>query len=347
MSDSPVPVGPLSRGEYAARVVITILLVVLTLALWRMRDVLLIVFAGVLVGIILNALSHRIGRLTGLGHRMALAVATISLFGLLAGLFYFFGQEISSQLRELGARLPQAWADLTRIVADSGYQDQVNEQIKSSIPSGGTIISILSSLVSGISGSVTGLALAVMGGIYMAAQPGVYQQGVVLLAPKGRAQVANHAIGRAGFALRAWLKGQFISMTFTAVFITVGLTLIGVPTPVALGLIAGLCGFIPMIGPLVGAAVGLLVALTVDTHTFLMTVLLYLVVQQLAGSVIEPLIMQRTVKVPPALTLFGLLAIGALFGVVGVLLGGPILVSAYVLARELYVKDALGHPVTD
>ena len=49
------------------------------------RDVLLIVFAGVLVGIILNALSYRIGRLTGLGHRMSLAVATISLFGLHSG----------------------------------------------------------------------------------------------------------------------------------------------------------------------------------------------------------------------------------------------------------------------
>ena len=347
MSDAPGSAGALTRGEYAVRVLLTILLAVVTLALWRMRDVLLIVFAGVLVGIILNALSNRIGRLTGLGHRMSLAVATISLFGLLAGLFYFFGQEISSQLRELGARLPKAWADLSRIVADSGYQDQVNEQIKSSIPSGGTIISIVSSLVSGISGTVTGLALAVMGGIYMAAQPGVYQRGVVLLAPGHRAQLANHAIDRTGHALRAWLKGQFISMTFTAFFITGGLTLIGVPTPVALGLIAGLCGFIPMIGPLVGAAVGLLVALTVDTHTFLMTVLLYLVVQQLAGSVIEPLIMQRTVNVPPALTLFGLLAIGALFGIVGVLLGGPILVAGYVLVRELYVKDALGHPVKD
>jgi predicted PurR-regulated permease PerM len=156
------------------------------------------------------------------------------------------------------------------------------------------------------------------------------------------ARVAE-AVDATGNALRAWLLGQLLSMTFTGVLITIGLLAIGVPSALALGLIAGLMGFVPMIGPLIGAAPGVLVALTIDRETLLMTILLYFVVQQLAGSVVEPLIMQRAVKLPPALTLFALFGTGTLFGVVGVLLGGPLLVLFYVMTRHLYVRGALGH----
>nr|WP_255696679.1 AI-2E family transporter [Sandaracinobacteroides sayramensis] len=323
------------------------MIVALAFGLWRMHDILLLVFAGVLVGIILNALAHRIERFSGLGHRMALAAATLSLFGLIGALFYFFGHEIAAQLGELGAKLPAAWDDLRRLISASGYEAQVNAQLSRSVPSGGTIIAVLGNVVTGVSGAISGLLLATLGGIYLAAQPGVYQTGVLMLFPPERADALNRAIGRTGYSLRAWLKGQLISMLFTATAIMIGLAVIGVPTPVALGLIAGIAGFIPMIGPLIGAAVGILVALTIGGTVLWSTILLYLVVQQLAGSVIEPLIMQHTVKVPPALTLFGLLAVGALLGPIGVLLGGPILVASYVLTRELYVKEALGRPLED
>ncbi|MCG2839668.1 AI-2E family transporter [Sandaracinobacter sp. RS1-74] len=337
----------IGRGEFAVRVGIAVLIVALAFGLWRMHDILLLVFAGVLVGIILNALAHRIERFSGLGHRMALAAATLSLFGLIGALFYFFGHEIAAQLGELGAKLPAAWDDLRRLISASGYEAQVNAQLSRSVPSGGTIIAVLGNVVTGVSGAISGLLLATLGGIYLAAQPGVYQTGVLMLFPPERADALNRAIGRTGYSLRAWLKGQLISMLFTATAIMIGLAVIGVPTPVALGLIAGIAGFIPMIGPLIGAAVGILVALTIGGTVLWSTILLYLVVQQLAGSVIEPLIMQHTVKVPPALTLFGLLAVGALLGPIGVLLGGPILVASYVLTRELYVKEALGRPLED
>ena len=67
----------------------------------------------------------------------------------------------------------------------------------------------------------------------------------------------------------------------------------------------------------------------------------YLIVQQLEGNVVEPLVQQRAVTIPPALLLFALVASGLLFGIVGILLGAPLTVVLYVLVKRLYVREAL------
>ena len=63
--------------------------------------------------------------------------------------------------------------------------------------------------------------------------------------------------------------------------------------------------------------------------------------QQLEGNVVEPLVQQRAVTIPPALLLFALVASGLLFGIVGILLGAPLTVVLYVLVKRLYVREAL------
>jgi predicted PurR-regulated permease PerM len=330
-------------ARFVGRMVIAVGILAIAAALWVLKDVLLLIFAGVLFSIILNAAADGIERLLRLRHDLALGLATIILFGLGGGATYLFGHEISVQLQELAARLPEALDDARALLASAGVGPEVNGHIARALPDGKTILNWATYLVSSVSGALSGLFVAIVGGIYCAAQPHVYHRGLLLLLPGRYWPAADEAMRATGRALRAWLLGQLLSMAFTGILITLGLVAIGMPSALALGLIAGLMGFVPMIGPLIGAAPGVLVALTVDTHSFLLTVLLYFVVQQLAGNVVEPLIMQRAVLLPPALTLFALFGTGTLFGVVGVLLAGPLLVSFYVLIRHLYVRNALGH----
>lgn len=337
----------LSLAGYSARVLVTFMIAVVAAGIWLIRDTLLIVFTAVLIAIILKALARRIQRFSGLGTQWSLTAATLTTFLLTGLLFYMFGQEFMVQLSELGERLPNALNRLRAMIKDSGYEVQLTKQLGRSMPDGSTLFGIAQNILAGVSGAVTGLVLALMGGIFLAVQPDLYIRGVAMLAPKSKSDQVTHALSTTNTSLKQWLKGQMVSMLFTGVTITVGLMLIAVPSPLALGLVAGLLGFIPMIGPLIGAAFGVLVALSVNMHAFWLTVLLYFVVQQIAGNIIEPLMMQRTVNVPPALTLFSLLAIGTLFGAVGVLLGGPLLVAAFVLTRELYVKNTLGHELKD
>ncbi len=72
---------------------------------------------------------------------------------------------------------------------------------------------------------------------------------------------------------------------------------------------------------------------------------LYILVQQVEGNLIMPLVQRRTVDLPPVLTLFALVAFGVLFGPLGILLGTPLAVVLYVAVKQLYLREVLDEPV--
>jgi predicted PurR-regulated permease PerM len=154
--------------------------------------------------------------------------------------------------------------------------------------------------------------------------------------------VVNAAIGQSGDALRLWLKGQLVSMVVVGVLTGLGLWLIGVPSAAALGLLAGLLEFVPLAGPVIAAIPTLLLALSVGPNTALWAAGLMLVIQQIEGNVIQPLVQRYAVQLPPALFLFALLGFAAMFGAFGIILAAPLTVVVYSLIRRLYVQEALG-----
>jgi predicted PurR-regulated permease PerM len=81
-----------------------------------------------------------------------------------------------------------------------------------------------------------------------------------------------------------------------------------------------------------------------DVELGLWTLALYVLVQQIEGNFLYPLVQRYAVGIPPGLLLFALLASGLLFGLPGVLLGAPLTVVAYVLVKRLYVREALQTP---
>jgi predicted PurR-regulated permease PerM len=62
-------------------------------------------------------------------------------------------------------------------------------------------------------------------------------------------------------------------------------------------------------------------------------------VQQIQGNLVMPLLQNRMVDLPPAVTIFGILAAGTLFGVAGVLLATPLTIVVLVLVRRLYLNE--------
>ena len=145
-----------------------------------------------------------------------------------------------------------------------------------------------------------------------------------------------------GRALWLWLIGQSVDMLAVALATGLGLWAIGVPLPVALGLIAGVTNFIPYLGPFIGAAPAVLIAFAHDPADALWTALLFAAIQQVEGNVLQPVIQRRATALPPVLTILAVVGAGVLFGLVGVLVATPLLLVLIVLVRMLYVEDALG-----
>jgi predicted PurR-regulated permease PerM len=190
--------------------------------------------------------------------------------------------------------------------------------------------------------SVLTLFVVLVTGIYLAAQPGMYVNGVVKLAPHARRARYREVLARLGHTLRWWMIGQLVPMAVIGTLTAIGLKVIGVPMWLFLGLLAGLFNFIPNFGPLISGVPAYLLALSESPTKAMWVVLLYVIAQSLEGYVLTPLVQRRAVEMPPALLILFQVLAGLLLGALGVVLAAPLLAVALVAIRMLYVEDVLG-----
>ena len=155
--------------------------------------------------------------------------------------------------------------------------------------------------------------------------------------------LARDTLDTMGDALGNWLKGQFLAMVMVGAMVSLGLWLLGVPSALALGLLAGLGEFVPLVARLPTAIPALLAASTVDMSDGAVC----------AGAVhrhpadrgqCHPADHpeRKMVSLAPALALFAVVAFGLLFGILGVIFATPLTVVAYVAVKKLYVESGSG-----
>jgi predicted PurR-regulated permease PerM len=331
-------------GPYIRRVLIFLALAALTALSWQFRDLLLLVFGAIVVALVLRTLSNPVSRYIGLPVWAAVLTAVIAIVGVAAGAVWLFGPQVSAEVRNLGVTLPEAWRSFQARTGDSVFWERVSSMFAGAGPSGSGLLSGIRGYARSVGTGIADTVVVLVAGVYMAAQPAWYRSGAVKLLPPGRRDVVNAALGQSGDALRLWLKGQLVSMLIVGVLTGLGLWLIGVPSALVLGLLAGLLEFIPLAGPVLAAIPALLLALTVDVNTALWAAGLMILIQQIEGNLIQPLVQRYAVQLPPALFLFALIGFAAMFGAIGIVLAAPLTVVVYVLIKRLYVQEALGTP---
>ena len=335
-----------TRDTFIRRLLIVIAFGGLVGLVWWLRDLLLLVFGAVLVAVIFRSLADPLHRRFGLSHAVSLALAIAIMAVIAVIVVVFFGGEILAQARTLQDTLPVAWADLQQRLSATDLGQRVLDWVKGFAPTDDGVLSGAGQIVSALGSSLADLILVLMGGVYLASQPVLYRDGLLMLLPKGARKLTGEALADSGRALRQWLGGQVISMGSVGVMATLGLWALDVPAALALGVIAAIFDFVPIVGPLVAAIPALLLGLTVSPMTAVYVGVLYLVAQQIEGNVISPLVQQRKVDLPPALLLFALVGIGTMFGIEGIVLAAPLTVVIYVMVKLLYVREALNTPTS-
>jgi len=252
---------------------------------------------------------------------------------------------VTAQFDQLSQILPKAWAaaqkELASFPAGQWLLDQLqaaraDHSVASSL---GTMAGRLGRITRVGVGVLTDLALVIIAGVYFAAQPTLYRGGLLRLVPSGARPRLEATIDAAAASLRKWLVGTGLAMLAMGVLVAVGASLLGLPAPLALGLVAGLAEFVPIVGAIVSSIPGLLLAGTQGSQTVMWTLVFYIAAHQFEGHVLIPLIQRRVVSVPPALTLFSVLAFGLLFGPLGVILATPLAVVVLVLIKSLYLQE--------
>ncbi|HKO68712.1 MAG TPA: AI-2E family transporter [Burkholderiaceae bacterium] len=307
-------------------------------------DILLLLFASILLAILLRSLAEPLAARLRISPRWAVLVVVAVLAASLSIIAWVIAPSIGEQVRELRASLPEALQrlqqELSRFVWLEVFLDTAQQFDGTGAPP--QVASKVTSAVSGTLAALGNTVLAIVIALYLAVEPRPYIEGTVRLFPlayRARAREVLHAIGE---TLRWWLFGKAISMALVGTAVFIGLIALGVKMAAALALIAALLDFIPNIGPLLAFVPAALFALLQGPTQVLYVALLYGAIQTVEGYLLTPLIERRTVKLPPALTLTALLVGALFFGWLGLLLAAPLTAALLVTVQMVYVEDTLG-----
>ena len=327
------------------KILIAVLSGVGLLLCWSLRENLLLAFGAILISILIACLTDFIQRRTKWRRRFCLALAVLFIVSTVSVFFWWMGGEIQAQGQRVMDEMPAAWASL-RTQFSQTQLGQFVESRMGNLNGGNTdILTGLAGTTMTFAGSVTNLILVLFGGLFLATQPALYHAGFVKLFPKHRRDQAQDTLKHCSVALRYWLLGKLISMVIVAVFITLGLWTVGMPSPLVFGLLAGVGEFVPFIGSIVTMIPALLIAFILGGKTIWWVIAVYLGVQQIQSNILEPLITKQMVNIPGALTLFGIASFSVLFGINGLLFAAPLTVLLFTLVKKLYVRDTLNDTV--
>lgn len=340
---------PAARQEdlvlYLKKLLIAVAVAALALIAFRWLQVFLLAFGAALIAVMLRALANPIRRRTPLDAAWSLAAAVVIVMAAVGLVGWFVGAQISAQFDQLEQMLPKAWvgaqAELSSYSAGRWLLGKLQEasadhSVSSSL---GMVAGRLGRATRVGVGVIADLVVVIIAGIYFAAQPSLYREGLLRLAPEGVRGRVSEAVEEAAASLRKWLMGTGIAMLAMGVIVAAGTAMLGLPAPLALGLLAGLAEFVPIVGAIVSAVPGLLLAGPEGPHTVLYTLVFYVAAHQFEGHVLIPLIQRHVVSAPPALTIFSVLAFGLLFGPLGVILATPLAVVVLVLVKRLYLRE--------
>jgi predicted PurR-regulated permease PerM len=334
---------------YTRRVIVTLLLVALAYLLWRGTHVLLQAFAGVLFAVLLHALADWFSKRTGLRYGWSLTAVVLALLLLVSGVGWLLSARLASQTAELAEKVPQSVQQVRDTLSQSPLGRKLLGQVAPQQVSFAEVARSLrvEDLLSGVTSFLVTAAVIFFVGVFGAAEPGLYREGLLHLVPARHRRRTREAVGAVAFNLRWWLLGQVFLMVAIGVSTTVGLWIIGVPLALTLGLIAGTFELVPYIGPWLSAVPAALMALLVGPSHLIATLALFLALHVLEGYVLLPLVQRRAVLMPPALTLIMQVLFGELLGLMGLFVAAPLTVAAVVLLKMLYVEDTLGDEAVD
>ncbi len=305
----------------------------------------LLVFAGIFLSVLLNYSSSWIVRNTGMKYWLALLLVILFSVGILYLMIILIGPSIASQVREMSDTLPKSLNNLKEEITGTKVGKELFDELPTEMDelmnNREEIFSRIVGSFSSTIGAIANFFIIIITGIFLASTPHIYTQGFVRLFSVDFRPRLREVMNKVQSTLSLWMMAKLISMLVVGILTAIGLEILGMPLPYALALIAALFSFIPNIGPYLALAPAVLIALMEGGNMFIYVLILYFGIQIVESYLITPLIEKKMVHLPPALTLFWMVLLGILTGILGLILATPILAALVVIINELYVKDNL------
>jgi predicted PurR-regulated permease PerM len=216
--------------------------------------------------------------------------------------------------------------------------DRVQEFVERYTENPQRLIGPITEIGLNVAGILAALVLILITAYYMAVRPGPLVDGLVSLFPPQRREHARHVLDRVRTSWVGWMEGVAIDMLITFVLLYLGLTIIGLDFAIFFAVLSALLVVVPYFGAIAGAIPPVLFALTDSPGKALITLVVYVLVQQLESNVTIPVVMAQRTRMHPAMIAIGVVVVGQLFGFVGLFVAVPILSMLVISVEEFWVK---------
>jgi predicted PurR-regulated permease PerM len=321
------------RSVIAAVLVLGALFVV-----WKIRFILLLLFAGSLGALVLSELVTRLQK--ALRVRRSIAVGMVLLiFGTTVGLTAWFrGPAILQQIHEIQSDLPASAHRVASLLGKSEWgrwavaQVLDPEQLSKAV---GMALAGLGGAITTTAATVGGAFIIVFITIYLGAEPDRYKRGLLRITPAAAQAKVQACIERAIHNLRYWIFAKTLSMCAIGALVTTGLWWLDIPLAGTLGAFAALMTFVPNLGPVLSVIPAALLAFALSPTRGVIVLGLFALAHFLEGNLVTPLAERNIVKLPPVLTLSVQLVLATLTGFAGVALAAPLTAVLLGIAQTL------------
>ena len=328
-------------------------LIVLAIAiyiLWQIKQVLLLAFAAIVFATVINRLVRLLQR-WHLKRGLAIAIAVITILIVLFGLFALVIPAFIEQIQELVNLLPagieqlRSWASGLQNLFPARFLSSLqdfDEMAQNQLQAwADRLMNNFFSLFSGTLNVALNTLLVIVVTIMLLVNPEPYRHIFLLLFPAFYRGRVDEILDKCEINLSGWAIGTLFNMTVITFFSGIGLWILRVRLPFANALLAGLLTFIPNLGPTISVIPPTVLALIDAPWKAVAVIILYIVIQQVEGTVLTPLVMQKQVSLLPAITILSQVAFATFFGIFGLFLALPIIVVAMVWLKKTLVEDIL------
>ena len=319
-------------------------LLVLGLLFRQLATLMLAVLMTVIIAIPLSAGATRLQR-HGIPRAVGAGLTLLTGLAILGGILALIIPTFVDQANEFVDAVPTIVHDLEQTVGDitgnrpSEVGDSVQDFLQRYTDNPERLIGPITSIGLSVAGVLGALVLILLTAYYMAVRPEPLVSGALRLVPPSRRRHARTVMDRLRTAWIGWMQGVILDMFISGTLLYIGLSIIGLDFAILFAVVTALLVVVPYFGAFIGGIPPVLFALTESPEKALAVLVVYILVQQIEGNIIIPVVMSRTTRLHPALIAIGVVVVGQLFGVVGLFVAVPIISAAVILTEEIYVRE--------
>jgi predicted PurR-regulated permease PerM len=200
------------------------------------------------------------------------------------------------------------------------------------------LIAPLESVGLSVVGIATLFVVIIITALYIAISPSPLTNATLSLLPADRRELGQRVMSRVATSWRGWLRALVIDMLVLGGLLYLGMMIIGLPFALGFAVFSAILTVIPNYGSIISAVPPILLGLSISPGKAVLVLVVYVIVNQIEGNLILPLVMSRTVYLHPAVVAIGVLVTAELFGVIGVILSIPLISLFVILVEELWIK---------